>query len=212
MSEFRKIVESNLVKYGYSLSEATIIRTNSYNDFNDSDRLIVIKNPSKEEYDNIKKNSKYNSIRGFVTEDDSVYVWDANLGIHQDVIDILDDENKKPYDVVLQFSQDENGNVTVDSSFNSERLNNILNYKKAECSNTNTLNAKNISDLNYYDFEVLYNGIYKKENEIIQDFANDYSRIYNFDFSKLDYDNKPYNEKDDFKTFMKKAKQILSTS
>lgn len=210
MSQWEEIVRNVLRENHISLDEATIIRTDYYNNFNDGDKLIVIKNPSKEEYDNIKKNSKYNSVRGFVTKDDSVYVWDANLGIHQDVIDILDDENKKPYDVVLQFSQDENNDITVNSSFDSKRLNDLLDYKKSKYSNTNTLNAKDISNLNYYDFEVLYNGIYKKENEIIQEFANSYSYQYNFDFSKLDYDNKPYNEKDDFKTFMKKAKQIIA--
>lgn len=210
MSQWYDIVNKILKENSIVLNEATIIHTNSYNDFNDGDKLIVIKNPSKEEYNNIKKNSKYNSVRGFVTEDDSVYVWDANLGIHQDVIDTLDDENKKPYDVVLQFSQDENNNIKIDSSFDSKRLNDLLDYKKSKYSNTNTLNAKDILDLNYYDFEILYNGIYKKENEIIQEFANSYSYEYNFDFSKLDYDNKPYNEKDDFKTFMKKAKQIIA--
>lgn len=211
MSQFREIVENILQKHGYTLDEARIIQLKSYaSEFNNQNPLVIIKNPSKTEYDNIKKNSKFNSIRGFVTEDDSVYVWDANLGIHQDIIDELEDNNKIPYDIITTFSEDEQDELFINGKYTSN-LKNILNNKKPTES-INTFTHNNIKDLNYYDFELLYNGIYKKENDIVEEMANSYSYKYDFDFSKLDYDNKPYKEKDDLQTFIKKAKQIIKNN
>ena len=73
MSKFRNIL------YNAILYEAKILRLP--NEFFDNQILTILKNPSPEEYQKFKSNTKYNSIRGIATDKD-VYIADATVWLH----------------------------------------------------------------------------------------------------------------------------------
>ena len=51
--------------------------------------VLIFKNPSNAEFKNLLAKSGDNEVRG-ITNGNVVYVWDANLALHEDVIDLLD--------------------------------------------------------------------------------------------------------------------------
>lgn len=86
MSKFRDLVKSVL------LNEASIIKipVEEVNQFNEypNKYILVYKNPSKTELDQIQTNAKEHEIRGLVIEN-NIYVWDSYFAIHTDIVDAL---------------------------------------------------------------------------------------------------------------------------
>ena len=49
----------------------------------------VFKNPNRPEMENAKSKSTFNELRGLVYNKTVIYIWDANLATHDDVISVL---------------------------------------------------------------------------------------------------------------------------
>ena len=95
MSKFRNLIESVL------LNEAFIIKipVEEVNQFNEypNKYILVYKNPSKSELNQIQNNSKEHELRGLII-DNNVYIWDSYFAIHTDIVNALKSRLNIPSD------------------------------------------------------------------------------------------------------------------
>lgn len=57
--------------------------------YDNSRDVIVIKNPNDAEFNHLLSKSLHRELRG-ITNSNVVYIWDANLATHNDVINMID--------------------------------------------------------------------------------------------------------------------------
>ena len=187
MSKFRNIL------YNAILYEAKILRLP--NEFFNNQILTILKNPSPEEYQKFKSNTKYNSIRGIATDKD-VYIADATVWLHDFLIQTLEEHGiLKDSDVHTMFDEDNKGNLQIRGKGNP-RLNEILKANKQ-------INNENLS---FFDIENFYNAYITYESEYSD--KEEVANSYKIPKDKIDlylYDGKPYDEKDDFETWLQKT-------
>lgn len=71
-------------------------------------QVRVIKNPNHVEMRNVRDKSSFKELRGLVYNQNVVYVWDANLATHDDVIQVL----ALPEGVFWRFIVDDQDQIT----------------------------------------------------------------------------------------------------
>lgn len=193
------IQESKLTRTRKALNKAILYETKILripNVFADNEVMTIIKNPSPDEYMQFKNNTKYNAIRGIATDKD-IYIADATVWLHDAIIQSLEEKGiLTDADVDTMFDEDNNGKLEVRGKGNP-RVQELINAHKEPRSNKKpsffTLQA-------YYDAYQFYDpSIYTKET-----LAKDYNVPKEY-MDIVFYDNKPYEEKDDFYTWLNKT-------
>lgn len=136
------------------LIEAKVIRINDPTSL--TGKSTILRNPSLYEYEEFKKNTKYNAIRGIGIGDD-IYVTDASNGIHANleyqVLEYLgyDVNNINFSDYInCNFSEDENNNFSMSQSGKNKA------FEKLKITRQNTTNNEGYFNLEdeYKEYEL----------------------------------------------------------
>jgi hypothetical protein len=86
--------------------------------YDSSQSVKVFRNPNYAEATQARNKSSFQELRGLVVGDNVVYVWDANLATHDDVIQLI-----KPLPTVMRFIIGTQGELlSADSTTTAEEL------------------------------------------------------------------------------------------
>lgn len=79
----------------------------------------VYKNPSYVEMNQVRSRSSFNELRGVVHNQNVVYVWEANLATHADVMQVYDLTNAQVMKFILD---DQDQIVSADASTTQDQI------------------------------------------------------------------------------------------
>lgn len=185
MSDWKEIVKALAEQYDITLNEATVIRAPS--PWDSEQKITILKNPTKEEYEAFINNTKYHAIRG-ISVKGNMYIADADVGIHDMIIDSLAEMGKIPQGSNItmdcMFEENDKGLVTLRGKI-TPRLKEVygdkLNDVKPDWALMDDL-PRTIDDLSYFNLEDIYNNIYQMGDK---QRAGKYSQKFGADFFKL---------------------------
>lgn len=205
MSQFREIVESILQKENnINLNESITYSLKIDNSFLNNGlpiRLIVLKNPSKEELENFKNKCEYNCLRGFINRNNNdVYICDAYVGTHDTLRNALENANKiSDVDNISDFLI--NSDDSIDGSDYA---------KKFLVQKYNLKNEK--SQISALTLEWIWSAFYINNDNDEDDIEFIKNKLH-LDPKIISYDNdKPNNQKDNFTAWYKKVKPYLNNN
>ena len=148
-SKFRQIVEKILL-------ETRVIRLP--NPWNTDEQFSILENPSPADYESFLKNTKFGAIRG-VSIDNNIYIADADVGMHDNIIETLRDSDKvSSNSPEAMFEDDLNSNFTIRGTVTpriQKTFNNRLNMPKNISTNK----------LSYFDLESIFETVCVFEDE-----------------------------------------------
>lgn len=104
------------MKYNHILEK---IDTQFDSPYDASAKVKVYKNPNYAEMNQARVKSSFNELRGVVHNQNVVYVWDANLATHADVMQVYDLTDEQVMKFILD---DQEQIVSADASASVEQI------------------------------------------------------------------------------------------
>lgn len=153
-------------QYKNKFNKKAELFTGFYEEFdkeNKENYLEVYKNPTSKEIADIKKQDEYDSVRGVILNDGTIYAW-PGMVVHDQINSLID--TNIPISNVLRFSFEENWIIDLHGMFTKEEGLELMRKNESILSQFGNVQAEyfiyHSSDVDESYLDLTYNDVYKK--------------------------------------------------